>query len=151
MGDQYDQCVSVYEYTLKLYCSKDMQGSEVAECWYNLGNAHFKLNNRQEAIKAFQSAKKYDTPDDLLLKIEYAEGLAYAGAKDWQAVEKFRKCQLLLGEECSHDLYESTHYHLGVNLHLHKQYEEAIEAFTTLVERGCDDQCVYEMRGKVYL
>ena len=47
--------------------------------------------------------------------------------------------------------YLSSLYHLAENQQLHKQFAEAIESLTAILQADCNDKCVYEERGKAYL
>lgn len=42
-------------------------------------------------------------------------------------------------------------YHLALNQRSNKQYANAIDSFSKIVDSGCNDKCVYEERGKTYL
>jgi hypothetical protein len=44
MSGQYSECLTVFFEALKFYESKQERGSEVGECWYNVGNALLNLN-----------------------------------------------------------------------------------------------------------
>lgn len=77
MSGQYEQCLPVYEHTLKLYHQHKITSSEVAECWYNLANVYLKIGNHNEGIRSLENARQFEVPPELNLKIYYAEGLAY--------------------------------------------------------------------------
>lgn len=42
-------------------------------------------------------------------------------------------------------------YHLSINQQANKQYTNAIESLTKILNSECNDKCVYEERGKAYL
>ena len=57
----------------------------------------------------------------------------------------------MIGDNKDNDLYLSTLYHLATNKFANKKYAEAVKDINKIVDEGCYDKCVYELRGKIYL
>ncbi len=58
---------------------------------------------------------------------------------------------MLINDNKSNELYLSTLYHLASNQQMNRQYTNAIDSLTKILQSDCNDKCVYEERGKAYL
>ncbi len=63
-----------YKGALEIYERIEKQGLEAFELYYNMGNAHYKLNNVAGAILYYERAKQINPSDeDLLFNLEFAQ------------------------------------------------------------------------------
>jgi tetratricopeptide (TPR) repeat protein len=102
MLGQYEPSLFIFQEALKLYEQCNSRDAEVAECWFNLGNALLNLNREREALDAFAKTTDYDVDQKLGIKVLYAEGRAYENIKNSQAITKFSQCAVLIGDNKSH-------------------------------------------------
>ena len=85
------------------------------------------------------------------IKLLYAQGRAYQNKKSAEAIGKFKECLNLINENKNNELYLSSLFHLSKNQQIQKQYSNAIESLSKILQSDCNDKCVYEERGKNYL
>lgn len=60
-----------------------------------------------------------------------------------EAINKFKEALYLINDNKNHDLYLSGLYHLALNQKMNKQYNNAIESLSKILETDCNDKCVY--------
>ena len=85
----YLKAIGIYDELLKNYPRSDA----AQLCYYNLGNLHFKVDNRNRAIEAYKTFLMRSPDDDMLAALTYQGlGYCYEEEQDYDnALENFNK------------------------------------------------------------